>query len=171
MPRRTLRAALPSGAAALLFLLLAPHAHAVAPTAEVQMTDFEFEPPTAYVMPGGNLTFRNTGQELHTATAQDGADKGTPRFDSGNVGPGGTWTFNATLPPGRYPIWCVHHAGRTADPSAPITGMVGEIVILNPDGSEPATAAPPAPAPETPAPGVLAALGALALAGLVGRRR
>lgn len=70
-----------------------------------------FEPSTATVAAGGEVTWVNTDDIAHTATAEDGT------WDSGNLEPGAEFTF-APEEPGTYPYFCSIH------PS-----MEGELVV------------------------------------------
>jgi len=76
----------------------ADHAH---PEVVVEMRDFAFSPRTITVFAGTTVRWVNQGQVPYTVTADDGS------FDSGQVGPGGTFSR-----PGRYPYYCQLHGGR-----------------------------------------------------------
>lgn len=72
----------------------------------VTITNFAFEPATLTVAAGSTVTVRNDDSATHTLTAT-GPHAGA--FDTGDVAPGGTVTFNAPTSPGRYPYICKIH--------------------------------------------------------------
>ncbi len=122
--------------AAPAFLLAALAAHAQ-PAAVVEMTGtFTFEPGTVEIAAGDTVEWRNVSSMPHTATADarlatdpsfvslpDGAEP----FDSGNIGPGGTFSHTFTVP-GRYDYFCIPHQGF---------GMRGTVLVNAADGSAP----------------------------------
>ena len=95
-------------------------------------TNNVFTPVTVTVKPGEAITWDNTGSAAHTATADDGQ---TITFDSQNLNAGQSYTWSGTTTPGYYLYHCTYHAAL---------GMVGAIVVTNPDGSLPP---PPSPKP------------------------
>lgn len=97
----------------------------------MEMRDYDYAPATIAVAPGEAIRFVNVGQEAHTATSQT-----RDRFDTGQVPPGGARNLTFAEA-GRFPIWCVNHAGRNA-PDAPFTGMVGEVIVATQSPARPA---------------------------------
>jgi plastocyanin len=73
---------------------------------EVSIVDFAFEPATLNVTTGATVSWTNTGQVVHTVTADNGA------FNSGEMSPGATvtGTFNT---PGTYTYHCSIHPNMT----------------------------------------------------------
>lgn len=63
-----------------------------------------YEPPLVTVVIGVNntVTWMNKDIVIHTVTATDKS------FDSGNISPGGSFTFTFTTP-GTYAYYCVYH--------------------------------------------------------------
>lgn len=92
-----------------------------------------FSPNTVQVTVGDTVTWTNTGSAGHTVTAGQGA------FNSGNVAPGGRFTFTATTP-GVVAYHCNFHPG-----------MQGSLVILAAPVPEPAPV-PAEPQPMEPEP-------------------
>ena len=82
----------------------------------VTIADFSFSPKSVTVSVGDSVTWRNTGDEVHTATAKDGS------FDTGNLdtGQSGSHTFNKA---GTFSYFCKPHAFMTA--SVTVTGGGG----------------------------------------------
>jgi plastocyanin len=76
-------------------------AHTAA-SASVNMVDFSFSPASVTVAVGDTVTWHNTGQAPHTATANDGS------FDTGTIQPGGSGsqTFNSA---GTFSYICTIH--------------------------------------------------------------
>jgi plastocyanin len=76
-------------------------AHTAA-SASVSMVDFSFSPASTTVAVGDTVTWHNTGQAPHTATADDGS------FDTGTIQPGGSGshTFNSA---GTFSYICTIH--------------------------------------------------------------
>src|SRR5262249_42035785 len=68
----------------------------------VNMGDFFFSPPTISIHVGDTVTWRNSGQAPHTATADDGS------FDTGTINSGGSGshTFNSA---GSFSYICTIH--------------------------------------------------------------
>lgn len=73
---------------------------------EVALKDFEFSPNTLQVAPGTTVVFKNLGQVPHTVTDSAG------RFDSGNLDPGGQFSYTFQTP-GNYQIYCRYHPYMT----------------------------------------------------------
>ncbi|WP_225448675.1 cupredoxin domain-containing protein [Streptacidiphilus sp. P02-A3a] len=66
--------------------------------------NFAFSPATLTVTPGEKVTVVNQDSTAHTVTAT-----GTKAFDTGDVAPGATATFNAPSTAGSYPYICTIH--------------------------------------------------------------
>lgn len=93
--------------------------------------DNKFAPATVTVRPGEQVTFHDgvTGG-YHNVHFADGPGN-APHF--------GPWTYSRRFAkPGRYPFVCDIHVS---------SGMRGEVVVLEPDGSVPPPAAPPGSQP------------------------
>lgn len=69
----------------------------------VDITNFEFVPPTLSVPPGTVVTWTNSDNVDHTASSDDDAT-----FDSGLIGQNGTFQFTAGAP-GTYGYFCRLH--------------------------------------------------------------
>jgi plastocyanin len=65
-----------------------------------------FSPGTITVKTGTTITFKNSDNVAHTATADGGS------FDTGNIGAGAsaTVTFSSA---GNFPYHCNYHSGMT----------------------------------------------------------
>jgi plastocyanin len=89
--------------------------------ANVDVVDDAFQPASTTVAAGESVTFTNSGESPHTATADDGS------FDTGTIDPGqsATVTFDT---PGRYPYFCRFHG----DPGG--SGMAGVITVTGAGG-------------------------------------
>src|SRR5919198_1455785 len=74
--------------------------------ASVDMKDFAFDKPEVSVAPGGQVTWRNTGQAPHTATFDD------VQLDTGNVAPGSQGKLTAPDKPGSYSYKCSVHPAK-----------------------------------------------------------
>jgi plastocyanin len=101
--------------------------------ASVDMKDFAFDKQEVSVAPGGQVTWKNTGQAPHTATFDD------VQLDTGNVAPGGQGKLTAPDKPGSYSYKCSVHPAR----------MRGVLVVVGAntaDPTQPVAAAPAAPA-------------------------
>jgi LPXTG-motif cell wall-anchored protein len=74
----------------------------IAASASVTMGDFFFQPASVTVAVGDTVTWHNSGQAPHTATADDGS------FDTGTIQPGGSGshTFNSA---GTFSYICTIH--------------------------------------------------------------
>lgn len=120
---------------------------------ETPSGSFVFQPPSITISVGQSVTFKNTGQAPHTATADDNS------WDSGNLDAGQSFTTPAFKTPGTVAYSCTYHKAL---------GMVGTIVVTGapqPGGATTPTTAsspsatvaalgnglPPAP-PSLPAP-------------------
>jgi plastocyanin len=64
---------------------------------------FGFSPATLAIRPGTTVTWKNMSSAPHTVTSDDGQT-----FDSGNIAPGGIFTFKFTVA-GSYPYHCNIH--------------------------------------------------------------
>jgi plastocyanin len=73
-----------------------------AASASVTIVDFSFSPGSVSVAVGDTVTWSNTGQAPHTATADDGS------FDTGTVNPGGSASHRFTQP-GTFSYVCTIH--------------------------------------------------------------
>ena len=89
---------------------------AAAASRSVSIRDFSFAPRSVSVSVGDTVTWRNTGDEVHTATARDGS------FDTGNLdtGQSGSHTFTKA---GTFSYFCKPHAFMTA--TVTVTGGGG----------------------------------------------
>lgn len=99
-----------------------------------QGSNFVFTPDTITVSQGGTVTFKNTGQAPHTATANDGS------WDSSNLNPGDSFTTPPLTTVGTVQYKCTYHANL---------GMVGTInvVAASGKGGPPAVTATVSPTP------------------------
>jgi plastocyanin len=90
-----------------------PERVSAAASQTVSIRDFSFAPKSVTVSVGDTVTWRNTGKEVHTATAKDGS------FDTGNIASGGSGsaTFKKA---GTFAYFCKPHAFMTA--SVTVTG-------------------------------------------------
>lgn len=68
----------------------------------IEIEDFQFSPETLEIPVGTTVTWTNTGDAPHTATADDGA------FDSGTIDPGGSFSFTFDEA-GEFPYHCDIH--------------------------------------------------------------
>lgn len=98
---------------------------------EVAMSDqLVFEPELLVIAAGETVVWRNTGNFVHTSTAEaskaidpahvrlpDGAEP----WDSGDVSPGGTFSRRFDVP-GEYHYFCIPHETQ---------GMLGRIVVTS----------------------------------------
>ena len=114
----TLRPILPGMA------VLAAQAEPKAQDAKVTIKAFDFQPDPITVKAGTTVTFVNTDQINHTATAGT-RDKPTPKLFNAKMaaapGPGETVEAEITLDKaGTYDYFCKFHPGD---------GMVGKIVV------------------------------------------
>lgn len=82
---------------------LPPPASEAAPLA-VRITDAAVSPARAVLLPGTRVTWRNTGRNRHTVTADDGS------FESGSLAPGNGFTITAPAAAGEYGYFCRFHA-------------------------------------------------------------
>src|SRR6266540_6643416 len=110
----------------------APESNA-ARQASVDMKDFSFDKPEVSVAPGGEVTWKNTGQAPHTATFDD------VQLDTGNVQPGSQGKLTAPDKPGSYSYKCNVHPAK----------MRGVLVVVGANAADPTqpVAATPAAAP------------------------
>ena len=118
----------------------------------VEAQDNVFLPDTITVNVGDTVVFDNTGDLPHTAEASDGS------WDSGNLDPG--QTFSVTFEePGTVDYICAYHE---------VVGMLGTIEVAGSAGSEELVAASSDEGPIHLGPTVLAVIGLLIGAALVG---
>jgi plastocyanin len=87
--------------AVLPLLLLAP-ARAAGPSEEVAIEFSDYRPDLLDVLPGERVDWTNVSQRTHTVTSDTGA------FDSGEVGPGGHFSFTFDQV-GQYQYHCTIH--------------------------------------------------------------
>ena len=129
----------------------------------VDMGDFFFSPGTVTVDAGETVTWHNSGQAPHTATASDGS------FDTGTINSGGSGshTFNS---PGTFSYICTIHPnmhGTVRVLSASGSGGGGGASSSSSGTSESsAVGSPDAAGNSTTLPMTGLAVGALALTGL-----
>lgn len=99
---------------------------------DIDIVDFSFTPSTITIKAGRTLTFANTGNAKHSATAKDGS------FDTGLLARGQTarHKFNT---PGTFPYFCVLHPGMTG------TILVTDAARTTPPPAVVVTAAPTVP--------------------------
>lgn len=116
----------------LALLLLTPAAvgAVVAKEVKVEMKDSVFAPAQTTLQVGDTITFTNSGQLPHTATAKDKS------WDTGNVNPGESKTVTFSKQ-GSFDFICTYHESQ---------GMVGKIAVA----AGPAAASPAAPAAAAP---------------------
>ena len=103
----------------------------------VRMADDTFMPKTLTIPVGTRVTWPNAGRRPHTSTSD------TNVWDSGNVNPGGSFSFTFTQA-GTFPYYCKIHG-------IPGLGMVGTIVVTAAQGEPTPTSAPATPTPTTAA--------------------
>ena len=84
----------------------APVARAKPVTHTVRMEGTQFQPGTLVVNRGDSITWINADPFPHTATSEAGG------FDSGELAPGASWTYEATAP-GEFPYVCTLHPTMT----------------------------------------------------------
>src|SRR5438552_11585928 len=60
---------------------------------------WSYDPPTLTVNVGDKVTWKNSGEDVHTVTSDDGS------FDSGDVKAGASWSYTFTKP-GTYTYYC-----------------------------------------------------------------
>lgn len=99
--------------------------------ASVDMKDFAFDNQEVSVAPGGQVTWRNTGQAPHTATFHD------VQLDTGNVEPGTQGKLTAPDKPGSYSYRCSVHPAK----------MRGVLVVVGANTADPTQPVESAPAP------------------------
>lgn len=116
-----------TAAGVMAALLMPTGASAQAPS--VDIVDFEFSPASTTVEVGTTVTWTNSGQAPHTATADGGA------WDSGTLNTGDTFSFTPTQA-GTFSYICTIHPFMTAT-----------LVVTEPAGGQPAS---PPPSSESP---------------------
>ncbi|HEU5003608.1 MAG TPA: plastocyanin/azurin family copper-binding protein [Actinomycetota bacterium] len=99
-----------------------------------QGSNLVFTPDTITVTQGGTVTFKDTGQAAHTATADNGS------FDSGNLNAGDSYTTPPLTTVGTISYKCTYHASL---------GMVGTINVVagGPGAKVPTVTASVSPTP------------------------
>ena len=75
---------------------------------EISIKGMKFGPDTVTIKPGQTVTWTNNDQRDHTVAAADGS------FNSGNLGPGATYSFKFTKP-GTYHYACTLHPRMKAE--------------------------------------------------------
>lgn len=100
----------------------------------VEAKDNVFAPGAITVDEGDTVTFVNTGQLPHTATAKDKS------WDTGNLDPGQSKSITIGNP-GTIEYACLYHEGL---------GMVGKITVVGGGPARPVSPAPAAPASPSP---------------------
>jgi hypothetical protein len=128
------------------------------------MGDFFFSPPSVTIAVGDTVTWHNSGQAPHTATANDGS------FDTGtiNAGGSGSHTFNSA---GTFSYICTIHPNmhgtvRVLSSSGGSGGNAGASSGGSGTSESSAVASPGAAGSSTTLPMTGLAVGGLALAGL-----
>ena len=93
----------------------------IALAANVNAVDDAFQPASITVAAGESVTFANSGESPHTATADDGS------FDTGTIDPRASATVKFDTP-GKYPYLCRFHG----DPGG--SGMAGVVTVTGAGG-------------------------------------
>ncbi|HSR25365.1 MAG TPA: cupredoxin family copper-binding protein, partial [Candidatus Eisenbacteria bacterium] len=137
-------------------------------SASVTMGDFFFSPSSVTVAVGDTVTWHNSGQAPHTATANDGS------FDTGTINPGGSASHTFTRA-GTFSYICTIHPNmhgtvRVLSAAGGGSGGSGGTSGSTPSGSGTSEASavnsPNAAGNSTTLPMTGMAVGALALVGL-----
>jgi plastocyanin len=134
-------------------------------SASVTMADFFFSPTSVTVAVGDTVTWHNTGQAPHTATADDGS------FDTGTINPGssGSHTFSSA---GTFSYICTIHPNMKAtvrvlsSSGGGSGGSAGSTSSGSSNSEASAVASPNAAGNSTTLPMTGMAVGSLALVGL-----
>jgi plastocyanin len=134
-------------------------------SAAVSIVDFAFQPASLEVAAGTTVTWTNTGQAKHTATADDGT------FDSKNLKPGESFSFTFNTP-GTFAYHCDVHPEMTgtivvtgeAVAATPVAGQGGGAETGADQSSKPADTLP---ATGVGTEGLIAGTGLALLAGLL----
>jgi plastocyanin len=130
-----------------------PAAASAAPqAATVDVVDFGFRPSEISVAPGGQVTWRNTGQAKHTATFDDVG------LDTGDMAPGTERQLAAPSKPGSYSYRCSIHPAK----------MRGVLVVVGQNVADPSKASVDKPAAAAGSAGPGGAISSLALGTGVG---
>ena len=74
----------------------------------VSIKDYVFIPDTLKIKKGGSVAWKNNDTVAHTVTIKSGPSD----FDSGEMEPGGEFTFKFTTP-GKYAYYCELHSAMT----------------------------------------------------------
>lgn len=78
---------------------------------DVSIADFAFAPAAITVSAGSTVSWVNAGTFTHTATSDSGV------WDSGSLGPAGTFTYTFNMP-GVYAYHCTLHVNMTGTVTA-----------------------------------------------------
>jgi plastocyanin len=92
---------------------------------EVTMTASTFTPQNLEITAGTTVTWSNTSSEVHTVTSGSGGQH-DGMFNSGNIAPGGEFTFHFTEV-GNFPYYCIPHLAA---------GMTGTIMVTAAEDEE-----------------------------------
>ncbi len=105
-----------STVAVLAFLAAAMVGAASAAEVQVEARDHVFVPKTVQIAAGDTVTWKNTGQTVHTVTASDGS------WDSGDLNPGSIFskTFSQV---GTITYYCKYHGSPQG------AGMAGQVQV------------------------------------------
>ena len=120
----------PPGAGAPTLTTVRPAADtAPAPAAvAIRIVDSAYQPASAQVRPGQQVTWTNAGTLPHTATAD------TPLFDSGTISPGQSWSYTVptTVQVGANIYFHCTFPGRPGDGTQLGSGMAGVLRVVGP---------------------------------------
>ena len=75
----------------------------------IDMRNIQFLPKSARVEVGDTVLWKNSDSVAHTVTKQSGPG---PKFDSGTIAPGGTFTYTFKRP-GKIDYLCTIHPNQT----------------------------------------------------------
>src|SRR5882672_3958984 len=103
------------------------------PQAAVDIVQYQFQPKELVVMVGTTVTWTNLDAAAHTVTADDRA------WNSDLFSRNAQWGMTFDMP-GEYGYYCIPHG-------SPGSGMIGVVVVLEPD-EESKLQPPPAPPAE-----------------------
>lgn len=136
--------AVPAFAVVAVLMLAAPGRGAT----EVTIKDNSFDPATITVPTGETVTWRHTGSNTHSVTADNGSFDSSPNCSSNNTGQcmtnGNTFStvFNSA---GTFRYYCKVHGG-------PGTGMFGTVTVTQASASPSASPRPSASPSTSPSP-------------------
>jgi plastocyanin len=133
-------------------------------SASVTMVDFSFSPASVTVAAGDTVTWHNTGQAPHNATANDGSFK-TPDLNNGQsashtFSSAGTFSYICTIHPN------MHGTVRVLSSSGGSGGSAGSTSSGSSNSESSAVASPNAAGTSTTLPMTGMAVGSLALVGV-----